>query len=286
MYLVTGATGRIGGETARLLRERGLPVRALVRDTARAGALEALGVEVVAGDQSRPETLGAAVAGATGVLLASSNDPGQEEREGNVVDAAVAAGAGRIVKVSALGSTPDAPVGILRSHAAVEARLAAAGADWTSLRPSTFMQNFMLYADTIKPLGQFFGSMEDAPVAWVDARDVAAVAACCLADGALSGGQAVEVTGPELLSYTEAAAVATRAIGREIAYVDVPPAAARQGMVDAGLPDWLADDLTALAELFKGPVGRTCTTVVADVTGRSPRTLEAYLRENAAHFLP
>src|SRR5262245_61517094 len=55
MILVTGATGRIGGEAARLLRRRGVPVRALVRDPAKAQELADAGIEVVQGDQTRPE---------------------------------------------------------------------------------------------------------------------------------------------------------------------------------------------------------------------------------------
>jgi uncharacterized protein YbjT (DUF2867 family) len=281
--LVTGATGRVGGETVRLLRERGLPVRALVRDVERAAGLAALGAQLVQGDQSRPETLGPALAGVEAVLVSSSNDTGQLERERNVVEAAVAAGTRRIVKVSAICAAADAPASILRTHAAVEAVAAASGLEWTSLRPITFMQNFLLYAQMIRATGTFYGAMDDAAVALVDTRDVAAVAACCLADDGHAG-RVYEVTGGEALSYPEAAARLGEALGKRVSYVDLPADVARQGMVDAGVPGWLADDLTALGELFKGPVGSTVTSTVRDVTGADPIAFDAFARDHVAFF--
>lgn len=288
MILITGATGQVGGETARELRRQGHAVRALVRDpgSPAAVALAAVGVELVPGDQARPETLGAALAGVFAVLVGSSNDEGQLEREGNVIAAVQAAGHGaRIVKLAALGTAPGSPISILATHAAVEARLAASGLAWTSLRPGSFMQNFLRYADTIRGHGAFYGCQGEAPIAMVDTRDVAAVAAGCLtATGDAHAGKAYEVTGGEALTYAEAAAAIAAATGTAVAYVDVPPAAARQGMVDAGLPGWLADDLVGLAKLFEGPLGRDVTSVVQDVTGRPPHTFAAFAREHASLF--
>lgn len=283
MILVTGATGQIGSETARLLQSEGHAVRALVRDTASAGAraLAAAGVQVAQGDQARPETLTGALDGIEAVLIASSNDEGQVERESNVIAAAAAAGARRAVKIAALGTVAGSPISILRMHAAIEERLAASGLEWTSLRPGSFMQNFLRYADTIKATGAFYGCQGDARVALIDTRDVAAVAARCLADSGHAG-RVYELSGPEALTYADAAAVLAAASGRPVAYVDLPPAAARQGMIDAGLPVWLADDLVGLAELFKGPLGRQTTSAVADITGQAPRPFAAFAREHAA----
>lgn len=283
MILVSGATGRIGGEAVRLLRERGLAVRALVRDRHKSRALAVTGAELVQGDQEQPATLQPACEGVEAVLLATSNDPGQGERETNLIDAAIAAGVRRIVKVSALGADPEAPVSILRTHAAVERRLAGSGLEWTSLRPSYYMQNFLLYAATIRATGAFYGSLDDARVGWIDTRDVGAVAARCLTDEGHNG-QVYELTGGEAFSYPAAAARLATIVGRQIAYVNLPPEVARQGMVDAGLPEWLSDDLVALGELFKGPIGARTTTAVHDIAGASPRTFDAFAREFADSF--
>lgn len=291
MILITGATGQVGGETARELRFQAHAVRALVRDprSAAAQALAAVGVELVQGDQSRPETLGAAVAGVSAILLGSSNDKGQVEREGNVIAAAAASGAApRIVKIAALGTTPGSPISILATHAEIESRLAASGLPWTSLRPGSFMQNFLRYTDTIRGAGVFYGCQGDAPIAMVDIRDIAAVAAACLAGplqpGTGSAGHVHEVTGPEAITYAQAAAILAAAAGRPVAYVDVPGAAARQGMIDMGLPDWLADDLVGLAALFDSPLGRNVSPVVEELTGRPARSFATFAADHAAAF--
>lgn len=285
MIIVTGATGQVGGETARELRRQGHAVRALVRDPGSAAAqgLAAAGVELVQGDQARPETLAPAFAGGTAVLLGSSNDEGQAERESNVIAAAEAAGARRIVKIAALGTAPGSPISILATHAAVEARLAASALEWTSLRPGSFMQNFLRYADTIQGHGAFYGCQGEAPIALVDTRDVAAVAAGCLVqDG--HAGKVYEVTGPEALTYAQAAGLLAAALGKPVTYVDVPGEAAREAMVGMGLPGWLADDLVALSALFDSPLGRNVATTVADVTGHPARSFAAFAGEHVSHF--
>ena len=68
--------------------------------------------------------------------------------------------------------------------------------------------------------------------------------------------------------------------------MNLPPEAARQGMVDAGLPEWLADDLTALGELFKGPIGPTVDPAVRQVTGREARSFDEFARDHAGLFAP
>jgi len=286
MILITGATGQVGGETARELRRQGHAVRALVRDpgSPAAAALAAAGVELVQGDQARPETIGAALDGATAVLVGSSNDEGQVERESNVIAAAQAAGHGaRIVKLAALGTAPGSPISILATHAAVEARLAASGLPWTSLRPGSFMQNFLRYTDTITGHGAFYGCQGDAPIAMVDVRDLAAVAAGCLTQDGHSG-QVYEVTGPESLSHAQAAGAIAEATGQPCTYVDVPGAAAREAMIGMGLPGWLADDLVALAALFDSPLGRNVTTVVPDITGSPARSFATFARDHVSQF--
>ena len=285
MILITGATGQVGGETTRELLRQGQAVRALVRDlqSAAAQALAAAGAELAPGDQARPDTLAAAFSGVTAVLLGSSNDEGQVERESNVIAAAEAAGVERIVKIAALGTTPGSPISILATHAAVEARLAASSVAWTSLRPGSFMQNFLRYTDTISGHGAFYGCQGEAPIAMVDIRDLAAVAAGCLTQAGHAG-KIYEVTGPEALSHAQAAAAISEATGQPCTYVDVPGAAAREAMVGMGLPGWLADDLVALAALFDSALGRNVTTVVPDITGSPARSFATFARDHVSQF--
>ena len=104
MILVTTA-GKVGSETARLLRERDVPVRVLVRDPAKATAraLAEAGAEVATGDLGVPASIDEAMSGVSGVVLVSPAVPAQEL---SVVASAARAGAGHVVK-----ATSKAPVG-------------------------------------------------------------------------------------------------------------------------------------------------------------------------------
>jgi len=113
----------------------------------------------------------------------------------------------------------------------------------------------------------------------VDARDVAAVAARVLAGP--PAGQARDVTGPEALSHAEAAVKLAASLGRPVRYVPVDDAAARSGLLAAGVGEWLADGLIELYQDYRrsGPDGYAARVhdTVRDLTGTSPRTLEQSL---------
>ena len=127
MIYVSGASGVIGDEVVRQLRAEGAPVRALVHHPENAEALEALGAEIALGDLSRPQTLEAGLEGAERLFLLSPSDPEMAQLEANLVDAAARAGVRRVVKQSAYGAAPDAPVAVGRAHAESERHLEGSG---------------------------------------------------------------------------------------------------------------------------------------------------------------
>ena len=121
MLLVTGATGKVGSEAVRLLRQREIPVRALVRNPEKAAALAQAGAELAEGDLEAPGTLDEAMKGVTTVVLVSPGVPAQEI---NVIDSAVRAGAGHVVKITSNASA-DSPIARRRWQTEIEAALAA-----------------------------------------------------------------------------------------------------------------------------------------------------------------
>src|SRR5205085_9640565 len=124
MILVTGATGLNGGEVVRRLSARDIPVRALVRDRARAGALSALPrVEVVEGDMARPDGLGAALHRIERALLISSSVPDMLDVQSNFIAAARKAGVRHVVKLSGIMPELDSPFRFARMHGEIERRL-------------------------------------------------------------------------------------------------------------------------------------------------------------------
>lgn len=287
--LVTGATGNVGVHVVHELQRRSQPVRALTRDPDHAAAVLADGmvtggsVDLRQGDLDDRASVEAAVAGVDRVLLCVGNNPRQEEQELGVIDAAVRAGVRRLVKISARGARIGSPAELWEMHARIEQHLAASGVPAVVLRPSTYASNLLAAAAGVAGAGRLFAPAGTAPISFVDPRDVGAVAAATLVeDGHV--GRTYTLTGPEAVSYAEVAERLGAVLHRRIDYVDLPPEAARAGMVEAGLPVWLADQILAVfAELRRGAAAMT-TDDVARVLGRPARPVQDFLADHAVAF--
>ena len=283
MILVTGATGNTGGEVLARLVELGAPARALARNPDKAEVLAATGVDVAIGDMTDPVAMAAALEGVERVFLMSPPHPAQHEMEGAVIDAAGKADVSLIVKLSALGAGPDSPLQLGRRHAEIEERLVDSGIAHTVLRPASFMQNFFKFAPTIRSDDTFFAPAGDGAAALVDSRDVAAVAAAVLTERTHTGDILV-ITGPEPVTFDEAAEALSAATGRPIRYVDVPPDAARKGMLEAGIPDWLVGDLLVLYRLQRDGHAAEITPTVREVARVEPHAFAQFARDHAPVF--
>jgi uncharacterized protein YbjT (DUF2867 family) len=282
--LVTGATGTVGAHVVRALRDRGVPARALVRDPDRAVDVLGADVELAVGDFADRGSLDRALRGIDRLFLACGNVPAQVELECAAIDAAQAAGVGRVVKLSGPRPSLDSPVPFERWHAAIERHLVRSALPYMLLRPSTYMTNLvMLHADTVRATGRLLAPLGAAEIAFVDPRDVAEAAAATLAgDG--HEGAAFALTGPEALTYGRIAQELSAATGRPIEYVNVPEDAAREGMAQAGLPTPMADAILAVfAAQRAGALARTTRTIEA-LTGREPRTFARFAHAHAAAF--
>lgn len=283
MFLVTGATGTTGSEVVRQLAAAGERLRALVRNSEKARAIEGPGVEIVVGDFERPETLDEALRGVKRVFLLSSLDPRQLEVQGNLIDAARRAGVERIVRMSAFGSDLDSAVSIRRWHGQVDERLERTGVPFTILRPHYFMQNILAFAPSVAGSGAVYAPMGNGRIGLVDTRDIAAVAVRTLIEDGHEG-KTYDITGPESLSFGEIAQKLSAATEIEVAYVDVSPEAATQALLEAGLPQWLADALVELYGVFAAGHGDVVTNVVAEVGRKAPRTFGEFAAEHADAF--
>lgn len=282
---VAGATGTVGSHLVQRLAARQLPVRAFVRDPVKAQSLHASSVQIATGDLGDPDAIRNAMHGVEKVFLVSSPAPEQVALQGNVVRVAQEMGVRHIVKVSALGTRPDSPLQVGRWHAETEDLIRDAGLDYTFLHPHTFMQNFLHFAPTIEREGAFYAPLGRAAIAMVDARDVAEVAATILQSDRHAG-QTYVITGPEAVSYADAAEALSTVLGRTIRYVDVALEAYRAHLVETGLPEWLADDLTTLYGIFREGHGRQVSPVVRDLTGRRGRHFSRFVRDHADAFRP
>jgi uncharacterized protein YbjT (DUF2867 family) len=279
MILITTA-GKVGSEAARLLAQRGEPVRVLVRDPGKATALAQAGVEVAEGDLEVPATIDVAMQGVSAVVLVSPAIPAQEL---NVVGSAVRAGVGHVVKITSKASA-DSPIARRRGQAEIENGLIASGLSYTLLRNNAYMQNFLMLAPAIVKMSSFGSSTGDGRVGMIDARDVAAVAAEIAVSPALHAGKTYWPTGPGRLSYSDAAAVLSKVLGRPITFFPLTFEEERQAMINAGVPEAVAEMNAQALSLFAQGDSDWITDDVPSLLGRPARTFEQFATDHAAAF--
>jgi uncharacterized protein YbjT (DUF2867 family) len=274
--LVTGASGTIGRTVLERLAPQQRQVRALVRN-APADPVPTVDYRIY--DLSAVESIDRALDGVDTVYLSCGNVPEQVTYETTVIDRAAACGVARVVKLSAHGAAADAPVAFWRWHAQIEQHLVSSGIDHVLLRPHFLMSNLLGAIHTASTMGMVFAPAGDAAITMVDPRDVADVAVAALTDpSAVTGvGRALTVTGGERVGFDRVASTLARALDREVAYVDVPPAAAREQMVQAGLPEMVADEILNVFAVLRDGGQAEVTDVVPRLTGHEARIVADYL---------
>jgi uncharacterized protein YbjT (DUF2867 family) len=284
MILVTGATGLNGQELIRKLSAAGVPVRALVRTPAKAQAIAALPhVEIAEGDMAQPETLVAPLRGIDRAMLISSTVPDMVEVQSSFIDAAKKAGVKHVVKLSGIFPDMDSAFRFARMHGQIEKHLEASGLAFTHLRAGEFMPSYFRQVPMILGKGAMFLPMEDARIASIDIGDIADVALACLTKSGHEG-KIYPLTGPEALSMAEIAEKLSAATGKPIKYVNIPPEAAKQAPLAAGVPAYLVDGLAELfAERRKGGESKVYPTV-HELLGRPPTSFSEFAIRHAAIF--
>ncbi|MBC8043956.1 MAG: SDR family oxidoreductase [Rhizobacter sp.] len=212
VIVITGATGNIGAEVIKYLRGADAEIRAAVRDAASSKSDD---VNYVSFDFEHPETYLAALDGATKLFLVRPPAISDVKQFINpVVDAAKAAGITHIVFLSLLGAEKNSIV----PHYKIERHIEASGVPYTFLRPSFFMQNLSTtHRDEIRSRNEIFVPAGNGKTSFIDARDIAAVAAKTLIETGHEG-KSYPLTGSEALRYDEVATIFSEVLGRKITY--------------------------------------------------------------------
>lgn len=274
--LVTGASGKLGKAVVGALLEKGFNVRAATRKTA--GIKWSDRVRPVLFDYEKSSLYGAALDNITDVfLVAPPLDFQAPAKLMPFIDRAKDAGVRYIVFNSAMQADLNEknPLRIIERH------LMKSGLDYTILRPNFFMENFS--AGWLAPMvsaGRLRVPAGEAGTSFISVEDIARVAAACFEERRY--GEACNLTGPEALSYGEAAGVLSEVCGRSVDYIPMTEAemeqdARRQGMTESAI--------RYMAELFamvrRGFMADT-TGVVAEVTGKPPLSFREFAEKNAA----
>jgi uncharacterized protein YbjT (DUF2867 family) len=284
MILVTGATGTIGRRLVPLLAARAIPVRAMTRNPA--GIPPAASVDVVRGDFDDPASLAAAVAGADTVFLLTAPAAPSARHDLALLDAARAAGVRRVVRLSAIGTGErhgDRTVGA--THHLADQAVRASGLDWTLLRPTTFASNTLWWADAIRAGAPVPNLLGEGRQGIVDPDDVAAVAAEVLASpGPDHTGRVHTLTGPELLSVPDQAAILAAALGRPVELIDTPPAVAGERMRADGVDPAAVEQIVTGSSWARAGHNAILSDDVAAVLGRPPTPFALWVERNLAAF--
>ena len=282
MILLTGVTGKTGGETARQLLAKGAKLRAIVRNEAKAADLKAAGVELVVGDVGDAATVKQALKGVDKAFITLPNGKNQEAQEKQFTDLAVAAGVKHLVKMSSMEAVAHAKTPIPKAHWAVEEYIRASGLPWTMVKPNFFMQNLLSSAAGIKANHRFSLPMGDGTTGMADVRDIAAVCVEVLT-GKGHAGKSYEITGPEVLTFHDVAARFSAVLGEKVEYVPMPMAQFRERMTNI-LEPW---HLNAVCELFQeiADIGLDHTTgTFRALIGRDPISVSQFIRDHLSLF--
>ena len=278
--LVTGATGNTGSGLVPALRRAGVDVRAFVRDESKAQPLKDVGAEIVVGDLDQPNTIGPAVEGVDKIYLLTWNGSTQAQQAENVLKAAKRAGNPHIVRHSMWGSEKSR---IIKQGDQVEAAIKSSGLPWTVLKPTFFMQNTMMLAQTIASDGVIYWDVGDGKIGMIDVRDIVDAAVAVLTGSGHEGKNYI-LTGPQAISFHEVAKTFSTLLGKEIRYINVPHEAAFDSMVSMGMPAWIASGYGELMEGFSHGFASRTTTNVETLTGHPARSFEQFARDFARVF--
>jgi len=222
--LIAGGTGILGARVVRLLTARGVAVRVLTRDPARAQHLTGDRVAIVPGDVREPKTLAGAIAGVETVISAiqgfsgtGGDNPRTVDGEGNanLIRAARAAGAEHFILVSVQGAAPDHPMELFRMKHRAEQELRTSGITWTIIRPTASMETWAkVIGEPLIKTGKtrIFGRGTNL-INFVSADDVAAFVDLATTDPMMRG-KVIEVGGPENMSMKQFTRTFEQATGK------------------------------------------------------------------------
>jgi NAD(P)H dehydrogenase (quinone) len=277
---ITGATGHIGGLVARLLADKGVPLRLIARDPRRLPSLPHADRALVA---SYGDTQGMheALAGIHTVFLVSAREaPDRVQQHMAAIDAAVGAGVERIVYLSVINAAPDATFTFARDHFHTEQHIRSTGVAYTFLRDALYLDYAPMLVGSD---GVIRGPAGDGRMAAVARDDVATVAAAVLMDEA-HGGSTYDVTGREALTLTECAAQLSNVTGRTIRFENETEAEAWQSRSQYGAPEWEVEGwVTTYLAIARGEMGPASDTVFR-LTGKPAQTLAEFLQSHPESY--
>lgn len=284
MIVITGATGALNGATVDHLVGR-VPASELVvavRDPAKASRFTELGVTVRRGDYADPDSLSSAFAGAEQLLLVSSSDPGADavSLHRSAIEAAVAAGVGRILYTSHQGASLDSPFRPARDHAATEQLLADSGVAWTALRNGFYAHTLTWLISAWRTTGGITVPA-DGPVSWTAREDAAEAAAVILASNGGYDGPTT-LTARSAPTFAEVAELVSELSGRPIELMVTDEDQWVAAQVAAGQPEPMARFTLGVFQAAQAGFFAGVDPLLSTLLGRQPTSVRELLTQVTA----
>ncbi|MEU9066362.1 SDR family oxidoreductase [Streptomyces sp. NPDC048306] len=284
MIIVTGATGQLGHRIVGHLLTR-VPAERVgvsVRDPEdpRARAFADRGVRVRRGDFTDAESLAHAFEGASQVLVVSVDKMGEEcvKQHRAAIEAAVTAGARRVLYTSQMGAGAASHFQACRDHAATEEILRGCGVPFTSLRNGFYAASATRFLDHARETGEIL-LPGDGPVAWTTHADLAEATAAILADEGRFEGPTPSLTASRALSFDDLAAIATEVTGRTFTRSTAPEAGFRDHLVAQGVPAHYADQVLGIFAAARAGEFAAPDPTLGTLLGREPVGMREVLGE-------
>ena len=281
MCLITGATGEIGSRVVRLLLERGMRPRVLVRSEERARARFEDQVDVTVGDLASPDSIRAAIQGMNTVFLVNV---GREIPQRDRVAATIGKelGVRKIVKLSSLDVEQGLAIGAW--HEKGEAAIRENGVPLTFVRPTGFMSNLLAWAPSIKAERVVRSSTADGRRPFIHSEDIASVCIAALLSDEYTG-KTLPITGPESLTFREATDIIGEAIGKSLSYQVISDEQARERYSRISSSPEETEAHVALWRAIRDGRLASTTDCVERILGKKPIALRRWASENVRSFL-
>jgi len=252
--VINTPNGNIGRRTVERLLDSGIAVRIISRNPNKVTDLTSRGASLVIGSTDDDGTLAKAFDGAEAVMWltppAYRPDYADWVREtaDKAAKAMASAQVGRLINLSSIGAHAGAATGPIAALGDVESIFSEAMPNVVHIRPGSFMENHLADVPTIAAEGVIYSPLpKNAPMPTIATRDVGDTAATYLLAATWSGQHVHELQGPRDLTPVESAELIGEGIDKPVDSVEITIDQAKQGMLDAGLPDFVVD---MYAEMF------------------------------------
>jgi len=285
--LVLGATGAVGSQVCVALANKNVAFRAAVHKIEKSESIKKLGsnIETVEVDIYNPESLVKALDGIENVFFLLP--PGQTHVGHNMIPAMKNAGVKYVAKLSALGSDGGKCSFILaREHADVEAELKKEGIPFTSLQPSSFCTNITQLSESIKKNSMISNGLNrDSKMNFIDPRDIGEIAAVCLENPTKYAGQAIEICGPDTITYDDITQMISEEVGRKISFIPMSDEEVRAQAKQWGFTDVAIEAWADVFKNFRNGAYDYQSDAAEKVLGRKLGSVKKFIHDNREAFL-